>query len=703
MLFYKLNKLIVTCFFKLKPRSMKYSISFLLIIFIYFNGNTQDKKPITHEDMWSLKRVGSPELSPDGKWVVFNVTEPSYDEKEQINDLWIVSSDGKSSPRKITSGKAGEGGYTWNPDGTKIAFSAKRDGDEESQIYILNIKEGGEAQKITKLSSGANSPKWSPDGNKIIFTSSIYPKCYEDSTNKKMVEEKKKIKYKARVYTTFPIRSWDKWNDEKQNHLYIQSASPDSAARNIFRDVQISQLSGFNAASANWNFDSQSIIFSASTDFNTSAYQEPSSNLYVVSINGGDAKVLTNEMYSYSNPIISSDGKYLFCFGNMINNNKVYNMNHLIRFDFPEMKNKTILTQRLDRQTNNLTIQKDNIYLSVESQGKDIIYSLSLQDSALKQFSNSAYGCFTNVRVSTTDTTTIVANYESGTMPPEIVKLNPDGSFIFLTKFNTDKLSTLDLDNGETFWFTSSRGKKIRNLLIKPAGFNPQKKYPLFVVMHGGPAGSWKENWSYRWNYQLLAKPGYILLLTDYTGSTGYGEKFSQDIQYDPFKGPGLEINEAAVEAIKRYPFIDGSKQAAGGASYGGHLANWLQATTTHYKCLISHAGLVNSVSQWGTSDDIIGRERMNAGVPWSQSKIWREQNPFTYANQFRTPMLVTVGELDYRVPVNNSIENWHILQRQKIPSKLIVFPEENHWVLKAENSRFFYQELHSWLETYLK
>jgi dipeptidyl aminopeptidase/acylaminoacyl peptidase len=201
----------------------------------------------------------------------------------------------------------------------------------------------------------------------------------------------------------------------------------------------------------------------------------------------------------------------------------------------------------------------------------------------------------------------------------------------------------------------------------------------------------------------LLASPGYVLVMTDYTGSTGYGEKFSQEIQYDPFKGPGNEINEAAAYAVKKYSFIDGTKQAAGGASYGGHLANWMQATTTHYKCLISHAGLMNSESQWGTSDEIYNREVMNGGTPWMQAKSFREQNPIRYAAKFKTPVLITVGEQDFRVPLNNSIENFHVMQRLQIPSKLVVFPEENHWILKAENSRFFYKEVQSWLAKYLK
>jgi dipeptidyl aminopeptidase/acylaminoacyl peptidase len=288
-------------------------------------------------------------------------------------------------------------------------------------------------------------------------------------------------------------------------------------------------------------------------------------------------------------------------------------------------------------------------------------------------------------------------------MPAEIVRINSNGEPSFISHLNTEKLKSLDLKPAETVWFTSSRGKKIKSLLIKPAGFDAEKKYPLFVVIHGGPASAWKDNWGYRWNYHLLSSPGYVLLLTDYTGSTGYGEKFSQDIQFDPFKGPADEINEAATDAIKKFSFIDGSRQAAGGASYGGHLSNWLQGTTSHYKALVSHAGLVNSEAQWGTSDGIYHREIMAGGPPWEQSKTWKEQNPIRLAANFKTPVLVTVGELDYRVPMNNALEYWSALKRMKVPGKLIIFPEANHWISKGEDSKFFYQELHNWLATYLK
>ena len=657
---------------------------------------------MTHEDLWLLKRVGAPAVSPDGQWVVFGVAEPSYEEKEQVNDLWMVPTNGSAAPRKITAGKAAESGYAWSPDGKHLAFTAKRDGEEEAQIYLLNVREGGEAQRLTNLSTGAAAPKWSPDGKMLLFTSQVFPQVYVDSLNKKMNEEKKKLKYKARVYTSFPIRSWDKWLDEKQTHAFVQSTEPDAKARDIFTDVAISKLEGFSFSGASWGSDSREIVFAASVDAHTAAYQSPAMHLYRVPASGGDAVQLTNDKNDYSQPLLTPDGKYLLCQLSGNNDQKIYRLGRLARFDWPSMQNKVLLSTQIDRPINNFVVQGEQLYLSVEDQGRDKVFSMPLAGGEPKLITTGPSGCYTNLSAAVAGDLMLVANYESPAMPAEVVRVQANGTHVLLSNFNTDKLSKLDMPPVETLWFTSSRGKQIRSVLVRPAGFDPAKKYPLFVVMHGGPASSAKENWSYRWNYHLLAQPGYVLLFTDYTGSTGYGEKFAQDIQYDPLKGPAQEINEAAADAIKRFSFIDATRQAAGGASYGGHLANWLQASTTHYKCLISHAGMVNSISQWGTSDHIYEREVMNGGAPWALSKTWKEQNPQLFAANFKTPMLVTVGELDYRVPLNNSIENWHILQRQRVPSKLIVFPDENHWILKAENSRFFYKEVHAWLKQYL-
>lgn len=668
---------------------------------VFVSVFSQNKKAITHEDLWLMKRVGSPEISPDGKWVVFNVTEPSYVEADAVNDLWIVPADGSAAPRRLTSGKSSESGYQWSPDGKYIAFSAKREGDEAGQIYLLNVKEGGEAQRFTNISTGAGSPKWSPDGKMLLFNSSVYPGAYADSANKKIADERKKLKYKARVYTQFPVRNFDRWLEDKQGHLFVQAIGSDKA-KDLLTDVAISGLAGFRLGSSVWSSDGKSVIFSAITDAEVSAYQETTSKLYTVSITGGDAKLLTTDNDSYGDPQLSADGKYLFCTSSAANNYKVYNLDYLTRFDYPSMQNKTVLAKQMDRPINSYTLAANTIFFTSESEGRDMLYSMPVTGGTPQLITKGGVGSYTGFSVSENGAA-IVASFESSTMPTEVVRINANGTHSLISNFNTEKLKKLDMNAVEEMWTTSSRGKKIHSWIVKPAGFDANKKYPLFVVIHGGPASAWKDNWGYRWNYHLLSAPGYVLVLTDYTGSTGYGEKFAQDIQYDPFKGPADEVNEAAADAIKKFAFIDGSKQVAGGASYGGHLSNWLQGTTTHYKALISHAVLVNSEAQWGTSDGIYHREVMAGGPPWEQSKTWTEQNPIRLAKNFKTPVLVTVGEQDFRVPLNNALEYWAALKRMKVPSKLIVFPEENHWILRGENSKFFYQQLHEWLATYLK
>ena len=298
----------------------------------------------------------------------------------------------------------------------------------------------------------------------------------------------------------------------------------------------------------------------------------------------------------------------------------------------------------------------------------------------------------------------IVAGWGSATEPVEIVRIDPAAKTrTRLTDFSVAAAAAIDWKPLDEFWFTSGRGRRIHSFVVRPPGFDPSRKYPLLVLIHGGHANMWRDSITLRWNYHLLASPGYVVLLTDYRGSTGYGEAFTLDILGDPLRGPAEDVNQAADEAIRRYPFIDASRQAAGGASYGGHLANWLEATTTRYRCLVSHAGLASLQGQWGTSDSIYHRELMMGGPFWEKPEAWRDQSPASHAPSFKTPMLLSVGENDYRVPVNNALEMYAVLQRMRVPSRLLVWPEENHWILKGENGRTFYREVHEWLARWLK
>jgi dipeptidyl aminopeptidase/acylaminoacyl peptidase len=663
--------------------------------------------------MWMMKRVGAPLPSPDGKWVVFSLVEPSYDEKEQVSDLWIVPSDASAKPRRLTFTKGGESGVAWSPDSRQIAFSAKREGDDVSQVYVLNVADGGEAVRVTSLSTGARSPQWRPDGKALLFVSTVYPGAADDEANKKIAAERKAQKYRARVYDKFPIRNWDKWIEDTQSHLIIQDAQPGAKAKDLLAGTKLVNERGFagrttdsgDELDAIWTPEGDAIVFVASTNRDAAAYANTSTSLFKVSVNGGEPVRLTTGGDSASRPVFRPDGKALYAILNAESNNKVYNLDRLAKITGPGGPPE-ILTAKFDRSVGSFAFSPDSksIYLTAEEAGNEKIFTMPADGGEVTLAMDMTRGVYTSLKIpAKSPATMLIANWESAINPPEVFRVDVQTKTQrALTSFNEEQLAKIDWQPLRHFWFTSKAGKRIHNMIALPPNFDEHKKYPLLVVMHGGPHSMWRDNWGLRWNYFMLSRPGYVVLLTNYSGSTGFGEAFAQSIQGDPFKGPANEINEAADEAIRLYAFVDGARQAAAGASYGGHLANWMQATQTRYKALISHAGLINLESQWGTSDTIYLREVNNGGPVWEQGPVWREQNPIRFAKNFRTPILLSVGENDFRVPLNQTLENWSVLQRLRIPSRLIVWPDENHWILKGENSRYWYGEVYAWLKKYL-
>ncbi|HZF25954.1 MAG TPA: S9 family peptidase [Steroidobacteraceae bacterium] len=669
---------------------------------------------ITHEDLWLMKRVGAPVPSPDGKWIVVCVTEPAYDEKDQVADLWIVPGDGSAEPRRLTSNKAKENGVTWSDDSKRIAFSTKRDGDDVEQIYVLDVAAGGEAERVTNLSTAARSPQFSPDGSRLLFVSTVYRGALTDADNKRIAEEHKARKYDARTFDGFPIRNWDQWVDpDRQPHVFVQALQPAAAAKDLLAGSKLAASPGFagrrtdsgEELDAVWTPDGRGIVFTASTDRNAAAYAFTHSVLLQVDAEGGEPRQLTPATGSWSDPQFSPDGKTLYGIFEQ-DNGTIYSLSRVASLSWPQGGAITIVSRSLDRSVSSFGVTPDGgqIYALAEDAGHEKLYALPAAGGSHRLAYPLESGAYSNLGIAAkADGARLYADWESATSPAEIVRLDPEaGQHAALSHFNTAHAAQIDWQPVREFTFTSRRGRHIHNMVVLPPAFDASRKYPLFVVIHGGPHSMWRDQFVLRWNYHLLAAPGYVVLLTNYTGSTGFGEKFAQAIQGDPLKTPADELNQAADEAVKRFAFIDASRQCAGGASYGGHLANWLQASTTRYRCLISHAGLINLESQYGTSDTVYGREVMNGGPPWEQGAVWRQQNPIRYAERFKTPVLVTVGEHDFRVPMNNAIEYWTALQRQKVASRLIVFPDENHWILKGEDSRYFYQEVQAWLARWL-
>ncbi len=697
----------------------KYLLAFGLALSAAIAMAQPAKKTITHEDLWLMKRVGAPLPSPDGRSMVFTVTLPAYDAKEQSADLWIVSTVGNEAPRQLTQTKPPESGVAWAPDSERIVFSAKRDGDDVAQLYVLHTRLGGEAERVTHLTLGARQPKWSPDGKQLLFVSDAFPGCADEDANKKAAKEHKDRKFNVHAYESFPIRFWDHWLDDKHAHLFVQEPRAGAKARDLFAGTKLVESAGFGARNsdegeaidATWTPDSAGVVFTAGVNRDEAAYAPVRAQLFLVAVTGGEPRPLTNDHSSYERPQFSPDGKSLLCLTNEEHLDKVYALSRLASFPWPfDVAKRTVLTSSLDRSVNRFATpsRSERVWFTCEDAGLEKLYSVGYAGGDAREEKANDGGCVTNVAAGGR---TLVANWESATNPPEVFVLSTTGGAAPYQRssFSSGTAGTLDLAPVEHFWFTSAHGKKIHSLLVRPPGFDPSKLYPLFVVIHGGAANMWRDAWVLRWNYHLLAAPGYAVLLTDYTGSTGYGEKFSQDIQFDPLKGPAEEIDEAADEALKRYSFLDATKQVAGGASYGGHLANWLQATTTRYKAIVSHAGEADLAMQWGTSDSVFGREVNSGGPIWGDKAVWREQSPVLQAGNhekgtgFLTPILISDGENDFRVPMNNSIMFFTLQQRLRVPSKLLLFPDDNHWILKAEDSRYWYREVQAWLAKYLK
>jgi dipeptidyl aminopeptidase/acylaminoacyl peptidase len=672
-------------------------------------------KPITHETLWMMKRLGTPVASPDGKWVIFSVLEPAYDVDKAVSDLWLVPADGLKPPRRVTDTKAPEEDAAWSPDSGSIAFSTKREGDDVEQIYVLNLAEGGEARRVTNISTGAKSPKWRPDGKAILFESRVYPNALTDEANKKIAAEHKERKYNVRAYEHFPVRYWNQWLDERQPTIMVQSIEPGSTPKDILSATALAQTSGFSAPETEssfslapiWSPDGHEVVFTATTEHWNAAFAQVGYHLYRVAAEGGaEPSIISPASGEYEEASFSHDGKALF-FKYAPQDSEIYHLARLNKVAWPAGGQPTLITRDFDRETARYALTSDGklAYLLVPDAGNENLYRVSTEGAKPALILEPATGGYTSLEIpQKAAKLVLIASYGSSVSPAEIVRIDPARrSHANLTHVDTAAAEAIDWRVPEHFYFTSAKGRNIHNMIVLPPAFDPAKKYPLLVLIHGGAASSNPDQIGLRWNYHLLAAPGYVILMTDYTGSTGFGEKFAQAIKLDPLKTPGDEINQAVDEAIKRYTFIDGSRLCAAGASYGGHLANWIEATTSRYKCIISHAGEVDLATQWGISDSIYGREVTNGGPPWGGNPVWRDQSPITYAANWKTPMLLSIGERDFRVPLGNTLENWSTLQRMHVPSRLLVWPDAWHWITKPEDSRHFYEEVQKWLATYLK
>ena len=654
---------------------------------------------ITFDDMIKMHRIAEPRISPDGKWVAYAVSTPDMDANRGVSNIWVVSTTGGASLQLTQSGH--DSSPIWSPDGKTLAFLSSRSG--ESQVYLLSM-EGGEAHALTHISSGVDIVKWSPDGKTIAFTSFVYPDCKDEDCNSKRDAEKEKNKVKAHMAEHLLYRHWTHWNEGKRSHLFVIPADGSAAPRDLTSgadyDVPPDERGG--PGDINFSPDGKEICFTAVTD----KVEAISTNgdLFIVPVAGGEVKRITTQPGFDGEPVYSPDGKYIAYHAQLVPEYESDRWRVML-FDRQTGKNEN-LTETFDRSADELAWSADSkmIYFTAENETQKPVYAMAAKAGAEpKKIIADTY----NSAISLShDGKTLAFERTSLTMPAEIFTAAGDGANVRqLTHHNDSILATLEMNAPETFWFEGAEGTKVQAMLIRPPKFDASKKYPLLVLLHGGPQTMWSNAWGYRWNPEVFSGAGYVTLMINRRGSTGYGQKFTDEITNDWGGKAYVDVMNGLDYAIKKYPYIDGARMAAAGGSYGGYMADWIATHTGRFKAIISHAGVYDKVSMYAT-EELWFEEHDMQGTPWSNPESYRKWAPSTYAGElgkFKTPTLVICGERDYRVPYTQSLEFFSALQRQSVPSKLVVFPDEGHWILKPQNAQFWYKTFLDWLALYLK
>ena len=657
------------------------------------------KHPITFDDLIQLHRVGDPKISPDGKWVAYAVSTPDMNANRNASNVWIVSTSGGTPMQLTQSGH--DSAPEWSPDAKTLVFLSSREGN--SQVYLLSM-DGGEAHAVTHLSTGADLVKWSPDGKTIAFTSSVYPDCKDDPCNKKRDEEKDKNKVKAHVYEQLLYRHWTHWFEGKRSHVFVTAADGSGEPRDLTAganyDVPPDERGG--PSDINFSPDSKEICFTSVTDKMEAI--STNADLFLVPVTGGEPKRITANPAFDGNPVYSPDGRFI-AYHAQLTPGYESDRWRVMLYDRQNGKSEN-LSERFDRSANELAWSADSktIYFTAENETLQPIYALAARSGAEPK-KIVAEGFNTGLTLSG-DGKTLAFERTSLTMPAELFTANSDASAARqLTHHNDPILAKVEMNEPETFWFESKDGTRVQALLIRPPTSEAAKKNPLLVVLHGGPQTMWSNAWGYRWNAQVFSAAGYVTLMINRRGSTGYGQKFTDEITNDWGGKPYDDVMKGIDVALAKYKFIDGARIAAAGGSYGGYLADWIATHTGRFKTIISHAGIFDKVSMYAT-EELWFEEHDMQGTPWSNPESYRKWAPVTYAaelGKFKTPTLVVCGERDYRVPYTQSLEFFNALQRQGVPSKLVVFPDEGHWVLKPQNAQFWYKTFLDWLAQWMK
>jgi dipeptidyl aminopeptidase/acylaminoacyl peptidase len=730
----------------------KFIFGFLLLSLITVSllcpaQTTPAKHPMTFEDMMKMKRLGETAVSPDGKWLAYSVTTVNLDQNSKTTEWWLQAIAG-GEPQKLTVGQPGDSGVEFAPDGHSVLFLSGRDGGQQIWRADFDAATGSasNAKKLTSIATDADNAKWSPDGKSIVFTSAVYPDCPAittadfDTGNKCNADRDAALsasKVKARIFTHLLYRHWDHYTNDKRSHLFLLSVEAGKMrdlTPNDTHDVPPDYPTDSLGCGCAFSPDGKELAITENNDpvraISTNA------DIFTLDLTNPAAKpvkVSTSPGGDFS-PAYSPDGKYL-AWRSQARASYESDKFRLMLYD-REAKTTKNLLPKFDRWVEEFAWASDSkaIYFVSENRSNAPVFVLELLGQpreypeefdlnfASKPVMNGTYSglhslpngtslVMTRMAVDSPGEVNLLDTHMVGhtahTMPitSEIISLPMGGTRTPLTHLNDALLSQLDLPKMESFWFTAKDTTKLQGFIIRPPGFDAAKKYPVKFLMHGGPQGAWGDSWSYRWNAELFAANGYVVVMINPRGSTGYGQAIVDGVNGDWGGKPFTDLMEGLDYAEQHYSFIDKDRECALGASYGGYMANWVLGHTARFKCIVSHDGMFNPESAYGTTEELWFNEWEFKGKPWDYYGKPDSENPFRKwapmlsAKNFKTPTLVIHGQLDYRLDVSEGFQLFDTLQRLGVPSKMLYFPDEGHWVLKPQNSQLWYKTVNDWVD----
>lgn len=661
----------------------------------------QSPRPVNARDLWAMKRLGAPALSPDGTTVVFTVQEWSVDQNEETTNLWTVAMAG-GEPRRLTTAEAKEGSPAWSPDGRRIAFVSKRGKDEAAALYVIPV-DGGEAQRVLELPYGVKAPRWLPDGQHVVVGTSVIPELVGEWAPADLTAMKDEAKRRKDSKMTAKV------TEDRQYRFFDKYLTDGLAARLLRVNVATGEIKDLTPSSDRWFQADGEVTYDVAPDGNhlvlvrnstPPPYRDfPNADLYLIPTDGaGGMKSLTADNPGFdSQPVYAPDGQTVYYLRTTTSyhsgeSSKVW------RHDLATGVN-TPVTEAIDHSFSQVRVSADGrtLWLVAEDKGAVPVFSMNTDGTGLTAIHVSGTSSGLDTRAGA-----IVFLHTTMDRPDELRALDPaTGTARPLTRFNESLMAGMELGPTEEFWFEGADGDRVHGWLVFPPGYDPNQRYPLVHILHGGPHTMSRNAWGYRWNPHVIAAPGYVVAQVNRHGSTGFGQAFAQSILNAWGDKPFDDIMRATDHLLRERPNLDPKRVAVTGASYGGYLATWVLGHTDRFACIINHAGVSNSYSQFAC-DVPHGFAKVMGGTPWDNVDGLQRNNPMFYARQFKTPTLVIHGELDYRVPYVQGLELYGALQAMGVPSRLVVFPNENHWILSPQNSIHWYWEFHHWLARHL-